>query len=83
MFFIVFGVLFTRGDTSKSDEQTGIFFILFYLSSYGSIHGFSSNMIFYSVSILNAASFVSTHLFFFHGSRFVLTHPKFGRILPG
>jgi len=41
MFFIVFG----------------IFFILFYLSSYGAIHGFSSNMIFYSVSILNAASF--------------------------
>jgi hypothetical protein len=82
MFFIVFGVLFTRGDTSKSNEQTGIFFILFYLPSYGSIHGFSSSMIFYSVSVLNAASFVSTHLFF-HGSRFVLTHSKFGRILPG
>jgi MFS family permease len=41
MFFIVFG----------------IFFILFYLPSYGSIHGFSSSMIFYSVSVLNAASF--------------------------
>lgn len=35
----------------------GIFFILFYLPSYGAIHGFNSNMIFYSVSILNAASF--------------------------
>jgi hypothetical protein len=39
-------------------------------------------MIFYSVSVLNAASFVSKHLFF-RGSRFILTHPKFGRILPG
>ncbi|KAF8155548.1 major facilitator superfamily domain-containing protein [Crassisporium funariophilum] len=41
MFFIVFG----------------IFFILFFLPSYGAIHGFNSNMIFYSISILNAASF--------------------------
>ncbi|KAJ3717552.1 major facilitator superfamily domain-containing protein, partial [Lentinula raphanica] len=35
----------------------GIFFLLFFLSSYGAVNGFSSNMIFYSVSILNAASF--------------------------
>jgi len=41
MFFIVFG----------------IFFILFFLPSYGAIHGFNSNIIFYSVSVLNAASF--------------------------
>ncbi|KAF5370531.1 hypothetical protein D9757_010142 [Collybiopsis confluens] len=41
MFFIVFG----------------IFFLLFYLPSYGAIHGFDANMIFYSVSVLNAASF--------------------------
>ncbi|KXN89223.1 Riboflavin transporter MCH5 [Leucoagaricus sp. SymC.cos] len=34
-----------------------IFFLLFYLPSYGAIHGFNANMIFYSVSVLNAASF--------------------------
>ena len=81
MFFIVFGVLFTKGDPSKSNEQTGIFFILFYLPSYGSIHGFSSSMIFYSVSVLNAASFVST--FFFSWQPLCINPSKFGRIVPG
>ena len=36
----------------------GLFFLIFYLPSYGAVHGFSPNMIFYSISILNAASFV-------------------------
>ncbi|KAJ3745859.1 major facilitator superfamily domain-containing protein [Lentinula detonsa] len=35
----------------------GIFFLLFFLPSYGAANGFDSNMIFYSVSVLNAASF--------------------------
>ncbi|KAJ3846503.1 major facilitator superfamily domain-containing protein [Lentinula lateritia] len=35
----------------------GIFFLLFFLPSYGGANGFDANMIFYSVSVLNAASF--------------------------
>ncbi|KIM41891.1 hypothetical protein M413DRAFT_140285 [Hebeloma cylindrosporum] len=46
--FFCFGMLFII---------FGIFFLIFYIPSYGAIHGFSPNMIFYSVSILNAASF--------------------------
>lgn len=35
----------------------GIFFLLFYLPTYGSLHGFDANMVFYSVSVVNAGSF--------------------------
>ncbi|KIK65186.1 hypothetical protein GYMLUDRAFT_160269 [Collybiopsis luxurians FD-317 M1] len=38
-------------------HPVGLFFLLFYLPSYGAIHGFDANMIFYSVSVQNAASF--------------------------
>ncbi|KAJ7715658.1 monocarboxylate permease-like protein [Mycena maculata] len=32
------------------------FFLIFFLPSYGALHGFDANMTFYSVSVLNAAS---------------------------
>jgi len=35
----------------------GLFFLIFFLPSYGALHGFDANMTFYSVSVLNAASF--------------------------
>ncbi|KAF8995123.1 major facilitator superfamily domain-containing protein [Cyathus striatus] len=35
----------------------GILFLIFYLPSYGALHGFDENMMFYSISILNTASF--------------------------
>ncbi|KAJ7449417.1 major facilitator superfamily domain-containing protein [Mycena galericulata] len=34
----------------------GLFFLIFFLPSYGALHGFDANMTFYSVSVLNAAS---------------------------
>ncbi|KAJ7715649.1 major facilitator superfamily domain-containing protein [Mycena maculata] len=34
----------------------GFFFLIFFLPSYGALHGFDANMTFYSVSVLNAAS---------------------------
>ncbi|CAK5271710.1 unnamed protein product [Mycena citricolor] len=34
----------------------GLFFLTFFLPSYGALHGFDSNMTFYSVSVMNAAS---------------------------
>ena len=62
--------------------MAGLFFLVFYLPSYGAIHGFSLTMIFYSISILNAASFVS-HSLSSNDDSFILTFLKFGRILPG
>jgi hypothetical protein len=38
----------------------GLFFLIFFLPSYGALHGFDANMTFYSVSVLNAASLVSS-----------------------
>ncbi|KAJ6498261.1 major facilitator superfamily domain-containing protein [Mycena vulgaris] len=32
----------------------GLFFLIFFLPSYGALHGFDANMTFYSVSVLNA-----------------------------
>ncbi|KAJ7635788.1 MFS transporter, MCP family, solute carrier family 16, member 10 [Mycena polygramma] len=34
----------------------GLFFLIFFLPSYGALHGFNTNMTFYSISVLNAAS---------------------------
>ncbi|KAJ7447952.1 major facilitator superfamily domain-containing protein [Mycena galericulata] len=34
----------------------GLFFLIFFLPSYGALHGFNANMTFYSVSVLNGAS---------------------------
>jgi len=77
MLFIVFGVLNFQVllSTYLETRMAGMFFLIFYLPSYGAIHGFSSNMIFYSISILNAASFVSDSLSS-NGDPFILTYLK-------
>jgi len=53
----------------------GMFFLSVFLPSYGAIHGFSPHMIFYSVSILNATSFVSVSSLS-HGGLFILIRLK-------
>jgi len=77
MLFIIFGVLNFRVllSTYSDTRMIGIFFLIFYLPSYGAIHGFSSTMIFYSISILNAASFVSDSLSS-NGDPFISTYLK-------
>jgi len=77
MLFIIFGVLksWVLFSTYLETRMAGIFFLIFYLPSYGMIHGFGPNMIFYSVSILNAASFVSDSLSP-NGDPFMLTYLK-------
>jgi MFS family permease len=44
--------------TGMTSTLLGMFFLLFFLPTYGAVNGFSQNIVFYSASVVNAGSFV-------------------------
>lgn len=81
MFFIVFGVLFTKGGLKLLMSKQE--FSSFCFTCQVTDRFMDLVPVWYSIQY---RYWMQLHLWahlFFRGSRFILTHPKFGRILPG
>ena len=82
MFFIVFGMLFTKGNSKLLMSKQE--FSSFCFTCQVTDRFMDLVPVWYSIQF---RYWMQLHLWakhlFFHGNRFILTHPKFGRILPG